>query len=424
MTLWSAWGRSIGLVVVLGAASAGGIARLAMRGMPVSVRATVYTTKIGHDPVALALDERSGRLAIAVGGGCDPSNASAPVTGGQVLVADGRTGVVRGQVAVGPSPCALVVDPDTGYVVVADYGGSRVDVLDVRRAVVRAIARVGVGPRILAADARGRRVLVGFAGLTDSVGHPLGHGGVALLGTRSGRVVWTTPVPGSPVALAMDERTGHAIVLSSEGAALLLDMESGRTVRTTPTGPFARAIVVDERSGRAFILNSGDVGENSVTVLDTGSGAVVRSVATGMGMGMGAGASLAALAVDERAGRVYVVGGFQHPSLGVLDARTGTFLQRLPLPVIPAALAVDERAGRVYVVDGPGSRSAVLDARTGGAIATVPLGASPQSLPSRQVKALVVDARGGRAYVLGATQVGFGPTPRTEGWLSVITLSP
>lgn len=96
--MWPAWGRSIGLVVALGAAGAGGVARPALLK---SVAATVRTTAIGRDPVALALDERGGRLAIAVEGGCDASNGSAPATGGRVLVADGRTGVGRWQVVGG-----------------------------------------------------------------------------------------------------------------------------------------------------------------------------------------------------------------------------------------------------------------------------------------------------------------------------------
>ncbi|HTD77687.1 MAG TPA: YncE family protein, partial [Chloroflexota bacterium] len=55
------------------------------------------------------------------------------------------------------------------------------------------------------------------------------------------------------------------------------------------------AIAVDERRGRVFVANTRS---DSVSVLDAGSGALLRTVVVGAGP--------SAAAVDERIGKVFV----------------------------------------------------------------------------------------------------------------------
>jgi YVTN family beta-propeller protein len=77
-------------------------------------------------------------------------------------------------------------------------------------------------------------------------------------------------------------------------------------VRSVAVGLLPPAVAVDARSGRVFVANKGPVdgnlvplGNGAVTVLDAHSGAVLRTV--------GVGTYPTAIAVDERAGRAFVV---------------------------------------------------------------------------------------------------------------------
>ncbi len=134
--------------------------------------------------------------------------------------------------------------------------------------------------------------------------------------------------------------------------------------------PFALA--VDARAGRVFVLDGGTgTGANYaltdpgyVSVLDATTGAVVRTVAVGRG--------LQAVAVDAATGRAFVT---DQARVYTLDARTGAVLRTLPIAGGPTGgLVVDARHGEVFVVargvdHGPAGRGpggiVVLDAATG-----------------------------------------------------------
>src|SRR5579864_3416669 len=80
------------------------------------------------------------------------------------------------------------------------------------------------------------------------------------------------------------------------GAAAVNPFAASPVIATVTVGATPLAIAVDTRTGRAFVVNNGD---DSVTVLDTANGAVLRTVAVGDGP--------TAAIVDERGGRVVVV---------------------------------------------------------------------------------------------------------------------
>jgi DNA-binding beta-propeller fold protein YncE len=110
---------------------------------------------------------------------------------------------------------------------------------------------------------------------------------------------------------------------------------------------------------RAFVVNRAD---GSLSVLDTHSGAVRRTVA----LERASADTTYTLAVDEQAGRVFVVSEKPPPAHGrviVLDARTGTVLGRTRVGLAPGTLAVSERTGRVFVTNLDGNTVSVLDAR-------------------------------------------------------------
>ena len=118
------------------------------------------------------------------------------------------------------------------------------------------------------------------------------------------------------------------------------------------------------------------------------------------------------IAVADRAGRVFVAGGGDGTSVSVLDVRTGRLVQAVPTGTYPGIIAVDDGRGRAFVAMGgtTGNRVLVLDARTGTVRRTIPI-------RGEIIKAMVVDERTGRAFVVSASPTG-------DGWLSILGAAP
>ena len=308
-----------------------------------------------------------------------------------------------GSVTVGVSPSSVAVDPRTHHVFVTNWGDNTVSILDAASGRVVRVAAVGHTPSAVAVDERARRAFVLNVN-PDSV---------SVLDTVRGVVLRT--VPFSKLSdVAVDDRTGHVFVLDGpdgvHGRAVMLDARSGRVVHTAALGKSSRPVAIDSHTQRAFVPNSDD---GTVSVLDTATGRVVRTVRVG---------SLPyAVAVDERASRVFVISNLDR-SVSVLDARSGAVLRTVPVGRNPQTLAVDTRRGYVFVVNEDAGTVSVLDARTGGVRRTVAVGAfRPRALCGRVIDVLV-DERGGHAFVLngGAADSRFYTT---DGSMSVLDVA-
>jgi len=75
-------------------------------------------------------------------------------------VLDAATGRLLRVVPVGQAPVALAVDERRGRVYVADSGSDRVTVLDAASGAVRAAVPAGVGPIAMAVDPRTGKIFV------------------------------------------------------------------------------------------------------------------------------------------------------------------------------------------------------------------------------------------------------------------------
>jgi DNA-binding beta-propeller fold protein YncE len=116
----------------------------------------------------------------------------------------------------------------------------------------------------------------------------------------------------APDCLAVDTRGGRVLVASTSTASLsVLDAGSGALLRTIRLGHAPIGVAVDNQTGRVFVLNQGSASSaGSVTVLDASGGAIVSSV--------GVGTTPDAIAVDGGEARVFVVnenGAQNEPSL-------------------------------------------------------------------------------------------------------------
>jgi len=226
--------------------------------------------------------------------------------------------------------------------------------------------------------------------------------------------VRTVAVGANPYAIAVDERAGRVYVVSlghvlgtglpSSGHASLstLDATTGRVLHVTPLGlvrypgwdlgqlaaPPPQALAVDEQAGRVFVLSTSPVDASGKP---TAPGRViVLDAMTSTRLGSSpAGPFPYAVAVAERAGRIVVADSNAPGAMSIVDATHGRLLRTVPAGAGPQALAVDDRRGRVVVMTHSGAT--ILDVATGAMRATVRLGQVPC--------ALAFDRRTGQAFL-------------------------
>jgi DNA-binding beta-propeller fold protein YncE len=143
-------------------------------------------------------------------------------SGQAVTVLDAHSGRVLRTVGVTEAVRHLAVDPRTGHVFIA--GDTAVSLLDVRHNWSVRTITAGGHPSALAVDARRGRVLVANLGVTDTNGLPTGAGSVDVVSALTGAVLRTVPVGVAPSALAIDERTGRAVVVNAGGPVHVPDL--------------------------------------------------------------------------------------------------------------------------------------------------------------------------------------------------------
>jgi DNA-binding beta-propeller fold protein YncE len=136
-------------------------------------------------------------------------------SGHAVTVLDARSGRVLRTVVLTEAVRHLAADPRTSHVFIA--GDTALSLLDARHSWSLRTITAGGYPSALAVDARRGRVLVANMGVTDSNGLPTGAGRVDIVSALDGAVLRSVPVGVAPSALAIDERTGRAVVVNAGG---------------------------------------------------------------------------------------------------------------------------------------------------------------------------------------------------------------
>lgn len=285
-------------------------------------------------------------------------------------------------------------------------------------------------PRTIRVDAHPMAIVVyaptGRVFVFSSVAH---GSSIGVLDARSGRSLYTLrlgqqafiPSTNGPPA-AIDTRTGRLFIPTSQqadvtaytqgpGRVWVLDGRTGAVRRVVPVGYAPQAVGLDARTRRVFVCNGvradaygAPLGDDTMTVLNAGTGAVVRTVPHVDG---------APLVVDERTNRIFALGA----DVLVLDATTGAMRARVSLsppgsqdPQGGAEIAVDARAGRVLVglSDALGlTDGRLLDATTGAIVARAPDLGGP----------MAVDEGAGRAVAVGV------PLSSTGGTIDVATVA-
>jgi len=229
------------------------------------------TGRVQHTAVVSSEDS-------AQAGAVDTRTARAFVTSlvdDSVSVLDTQTGAVVATALVARSPCAVAVDERRGRVFVASSGvasgGSGLSVLDARTGTVLRIQPLTTSPLALAVDALTGRVFL-VNGPRGAYGAALGISGVSTLDAQSGAILRTVPIPENLnlASIAVDVRRGRVFVssqgaqdparpgaLMGAGSVYVLDARSGALLRTLPAGVGPVAMVVDDATGHVVVLDAG-----------------------------------------------------------------------------------------------------------------------------------------------------------------------
>jgi len=301
---------------------------------------SLCTVAVGIEPVAAAVDSRTGRVFVInrgpfKGGYATQGSVSVFGTGcpRHLAVASSPYRALRTVALV--YPISLAVDDHIGRIFVLN--GTSLSVLDATSGLLQHTFPTGVR----GAPPSGGRVVV-IAGRSNSrlVVTNYDPTVVSILDAQTGKLLHALRVGAQLGPVAVDTRTRRLFVVdqfNEHGRVSVLDADTGALLRTTTVGNFPGKVVVDERTGRLFVLNRID---SSVSVLDARTGLLLRTVAVGD--------AAIDLAVDTPGGRVFVASRL---SVSVLDATSGVVQRTLPAGRNPTAIAVDERAERVIVAN-------------------------------------------------------------------------
>ncbi len=346
------YGRAgLALVVALGGV---GTALALGQVAPVAPLRTI-PLQAGQQPTFLALDARRGHAFVGIDGG---NTTRAPAA---LLMLDTATGAPLATIPLAGTPANLVVDARQRRVFVAETTGA-LAVIDAGTG--RTLRTIPVpAPRgwtdptpapigWLYDDALHRRVWV--ASPDEGYG-----GALSAFDAATGRQIGVWPIVASPLAMTMDARTRHALVLSAGvtgapgGAAAtylsVLDAVSGRLLhRASLPGSSAFGFVGDGAEGRAYVVCGASTpsAPGRVVVVDPGTGRVLRVVTLRQ--------EPLALAVDPGTGHAFVAESSPVTIRQAPGGRGATF------PTAPGTVIMLDGQGRVVRAVGVGLALAAL----------------------------------------------------------------
>ncbi len=256
--------------------------------------------------------------------------------------------------------------------------------------------------------------------------------GVRAFEVINGRLLNSTALQGCATAAVADESVGRVIVSSGivnlqtfamTSMVSFVRVSDGKMLHTERIHQFLNPAVIDERRHRAFFLRTvprGEVhGQPTIRVVDTRTGAMLQIVTLGFQ------SQPFVLAVDSRAGRVFIDSGGGNNTVYMLDAATGQLLRRVVIAADAGSrilqTLVDEPSGHVLIMNGAtdgitGSVTmAVLDAKQGTVLHTTRLGiiAGYMALDSQTERAFIFSQDNATVRILDA---------RTGSHLSTVSL--
>lgn len=192
---------------------------------------------------------------------------------------------------------------------------------------------LGQNPVALAVDRRDRLACVVVHGPQDIFGRYSGNGLVRIIALPRGRIVHSATVGAEPVAVVVDERSGHVFIANSVSSGLIvLDTRTDKVAQAIALRAPVTTLTSDGR-GHVVALDT----RNTISVLDGRSGRVIRTVAALSAGGSAGSGSALALAIGGQGRRAFVVadaaGRQRHRVYGIdLSGASSTALYRASIP--------------------------------------------------------------------------------------------
>ncbi len=327
-------------------------------------RTTLYTTALPLPPTVrlmggYGMQGAAGPGGIVVDDGAGHILAASRVTFGGMgritfpdrglTMLDARTGRLLRTVYLPAVPTYLALDARTHHAFVSGGIGS-LWLVDSRTGMVQRTLSSGYTTGVVV-DERAHRALVS------------GPTGLRILDTHGGRLLTTVAIPGLFHAPLMVSG-GRALAASfgwgawHRGMLRLLDTRRGRVVWTTPLAGAPLALATDARRGRAYVETCafGPTQPQcafSIAVIALADGRVQRAIA------LSSTATVSAMTVDTRTGHLFIASQ-RGPPLPVVDPWSGIrnlppfalpFLPRAVQPTPGAGSAGATRQGSVIVLD-------------------------------------------------------------------------
>jgi DNA-binding beta-propeller fold protein YncE len=220
---------------------------------------------------------------------------------------------------------------------------------------------------------------------------------------------WTVPLGPTPVALAVAPRSGRLVIAdSTDQTVRLLDTRSRALLATTSIGHTPVALAVDERAGRVFALNGCMIsvlnpeqvcpqGASTLSILALRHDTLTLLSTLSLGAS-GQNTGAAALAVDERAGRVFVA-TYGATTVSMLAVSSARLLGTLTLRGMFQAMALDATLHHLFISvwtsAGGGSSVDMFDSRSDALLHTARVGPGVATT-------ILCDARAARVLVYSA----------------------
>jgi len=348
--------EKIGRVFVAG--SSGGAGRLAILDMAgrilhvANINGSVQVGVEGVPSTDVVTDDALGHIFVT-----SFSIQAGTFTGSWVSMLDARSGAVLRVLRQDTAPLHIVCDQARSRVYVVDEAPlskgavSNLAVLDAGTGMVISTVFANKRPRAAAVDDKGKVFVI--AQPSGASGAALGPGLLGVVEPQHGRVVRVTKIAQDPQQVVVDNRRGRVFVVASAPSPLytgtvgIVNTTTGRVMGTLHTGPMPVASVVDQTTGRVYVLNKGYESSSSVSMFDPSTGGTVHTInLPGTGV---------AMALDSRRSRIFVAvapdpshhGG--RSVVSVLNTSTGALMRDISVDDNPNIVTVDEQSARVIV---------------------------------------------------------------------------
>lgn len=208
-----------------------------------------------------------------------------------------------------------------------------------------------------------------------------------------------------PAGVALGNGGTRAYIANSTGRSVsVVDTASGAVLKTIPVSGTASAVAVHGTRAYVTLRSTG-----RVAVIDTTTGKVVTSVSVGW--------SPTAIALNSNGTRAYI-SNTGSGTMSVIDTATNRKIASVGLGSSPAGVTVGRNDLWVYAAVNGSDRIAVVDATTNRLFANVAVGDSPRDVAATAGNRLYVAYGTGNVAVIDTTSnkvvvqsISVGPTP-------------